>query len=745
MTDFGWINATTPDKPYICVASAPELGIIVATQQNNSTLAGAQNMITSSDGLTWTPITTPPTIQSNAWGALTWSPELGLFAALTTGNGTSNMVLTSPDGLNWTFRPPGEAAAHTLPSMVWSPQRGRFQAVGNVSGAGVTIQSTDGVNWSITFLVGSLNRSWQNIIWVADLGLFIACADNGASGRIMTSPDGVTWTSREAVAALSWSKLAYGNGRIVCTSGTGPNGVMYSVDGINWVQGTIAAQLSSSLMWSSHYQLFIGIDTLGNVYTSPNGATWTSEGSVPITSTAWQFLHHSLVANRLIAVSPSAGATTSRVLLSAIITPPVSVTGPNCDFEAYPSGNCSDTESYGSEGVAIPWGSQRLNISPTTPVPNGHSLALDPANPYLWILIPGGERLVKVNTTTRTIALNTTVAANLSFALDVHPSNGSLYAVQRIAAGNYVVLNLDPTTLATLNTSADINDAEMSLYVNSNGVYLLINHAAVNDDVWMTRLSLDLQTVHYETYLDDWEGAGSGIDGRTEDFQVVADSAGNGWAYNKHKLYKVSPTGTKTTYNLTAHLTTADAFQSIIYDKDNNLFLLGYSNNISYVPGRTFSFLLFDPVTATVIGSYTDNTLSGHIAYNVANTNRRSVACNGACWLYQHGHMEASPFNMVTNRVLFDIPGLYIRKRYPMNNWGYSLPPADLSRYLEHLYINDPPALWVRVEELSGADQLGVLWLDLPADSPLTCTDEVVVNCNVEPYPSGVCSDFEVY
>ena len=45
--------------------------------------------------------------EANSWSGVTWSPELGLFAAVSfTG---TNRVMTSPDGITWTARSAAEA------------------------------------------------------------------------------------------------------------------------------------------------------------------------------------------------------------------------------------------------------------------------------------------------------------------------------------------------------------------------------------------------------------------------------------------------------------------------------------------------------------------------------------------------------------------------------------------------------------------------------------------------------------
>ena len=57
----------------------------------------ARNYLTS---YAWTARTSAA---DNGWYGITWSPELGLFAAVAL-SGVGNRVMTSPDGITWTAR-----------------------------------------------------------------------------------------------------------------------------------------------------------------------------------------------------------------------------------------------------------------------------------------------------------------------------------------------------------------------------------------------------------------------------------------------------------------------------------------------------------------------------------------------------------------------------------------------------------------------------------------------------------------
>jgi hypothetical protein len=71
--------------------------------------------MTSSDGINWA---ARNQAQANIWYSICWSPELGLFCAVS-GDGT-NRVMTSSDGINWATR--NQAQANTWSSICWSPE-----------------------------------------------------------------------------------------------------------------------------------------------------------------------------------------------------------------------------------------------------------------------------------------------------------------------------------------------------------------------------------------------------------------------------------------------------------------------------------------------------------------------------------------------------------------------------------------------------------------------------------------------
>jgi len=176
-------------------------------------------------------------VSQEPWRSVTYGE--GIFVAV--GQGPTNNVMTSVDGVTWTRR--------SAPNQQWTSVtygNGKFVATA-LSGTKVVMTSDDGVTW---VLQDSPTSAWTSVTY--GNGLFVAVSESNVGNAtpqwIMTSPDGITWTTRTPPAAdgQRWSSITYGNGKFVAvadanpTGGTSTHRVMYSADGITWAYGTNA-------------------------------------------------------------------------------------------------------------------------------------------------------------------------------------------------------------------------------------------------------------------------------------------------------------------------------------------------------------------------------------------------------------------------------------------------------------------------------------------------------------------------
>jgi len=252
-------------------------------------------ILTSPDGLTWTPRTsgTNFTLLAVTYGN-------GRFVAV----GSNDAVCTSPDGITWTARSAGLSAnlfcvayganlfvmagggapgIYTSPdgvtwtlrqSLVWLPRamifaEGRFMAVGRTVDNGAVITSPDGLTWT-TQLLGP----------AFDLLGVTATADGfttvGASGKILTSPDRMTWTERPSGKLVSLNGVASRAGVTVTVGEEGT--ILSSADGLSWTDRTQGSPANLLKVISAGDQ-FVAVGRMKTILTSPDGFSWSSRAN----------------------------------------------------------------------------------------------------------------------------------------------------------------------------------------------------------------------------------------------------------------------------------------------------------------------------------------------------------------------------------------------------------------------------------------------------------------------------------
>lgn len=111
-------------------------------------------------------------------------------------------------------------------------------------------------------------------------GLYVAVAEFGDGGEIYSSADGLNWTLRFS-DNNSWGlTLNYSSG---CFAGVGGFGIVdVSTNGTNWTSSflpayNLNAEMGQAITYGNGVYVTVG-DTngVGNIQTSPDGATWTS-------------------------------------------------------------------------------------------------------------------------------------------------------------------------------------------------------------------------------------------------------------------------------------------------------------------------------------------------------------------------------------------------------------------------------------------------------------------------------------
>lgn len=255
---------------------SPELGKAVAISNSSE----ATNLMTSTDGITWT----GASAGTGSWESVCWSAELSLFVVVGT-----MQISTSPDGVTWTSRTP-PAGTWIWTSICWSKEKSLFVAVASGSDTGTrVITSPDGITW--TLRTTPANNSWKSVTYGHGAGVFVAVSSDGTGNRVMTSPDGTTWTSRTTPTDRFWVSVCWSASKerfvaVTSSSIVGVPSVVYSTDGITWyvpAAPTIFNQGWSVVLWLAEIDRFFVWQTTKYSF-SADGIQWESPTTSSVTT-----------------------------------------------------------------------------------------------------------------------------------------------------------------------------------------------------------------------------------------------------------------------------------------------------------------------------------------------------------------------------------------------------------------------------------------------------------------------------
>jgi hypothetical protein len=200
--------------------------------------------------------------------SICWSPELSLFAAISSGNNANSIALSS-NGIDWITYSLNNTNGFT--TICWSSTLKLFVAI--ALNTNVFYYSSNGITWNTSTF--SLTYNWQSVIWSSELNMFAAVARSASNGTsIATSVDGINWISRTA-PDNQWWQIIYAKNRFIVI---GTIGIMTSTDGIVWTNGTVPASHNwKSITYSSSLDLFVIVSDTGSnrIAYSSNLTTWT--------------------------------------------------------------------------------------------------------------------------------------------------------------------------------------------------------------------------------------------------------------------------------------------------------------------------------------------------------------------------------------------------------------------------------------------------------------------------------------
>jgi alpha-tubulin suppressor-like RCC1 family protein len=197
-----------------------------------------------------------------AFTSICWASNVNLFVAVN--NTTTNRVMTSSDGITWTFRTTPNTNNYT--SIVYHSTDNLLVAVANSGTGNRVMTSSDGINW--TSRTSASNNNWTSICYSSQLNLLVAVANSGTGNRVMTSSDGINWTSRSSASDLNWTSVVWASNLslFVAVANTGTQ-IMKSSNGINWTLGMASFNLyGTAICYSPELNLLVGVSDNNSTY-----------------------------------------------------------------------------------------------------------------------------------------------------------------------------------------------------------------------------------------------------------------------------------------------------------------------------------------------------------------------------------------------------------------------------------------------------------------------------------------------
>ena len=230
------------------------------------------NIAYSEDGINWVGQASDMLVQANGG---CWFNKAGLWIVVGADNQGKHNIITSPDGLNWTFGGSGGFGNFGA----WDADANEDMCIAVGYGPHMNY-TTDGINWlPINNIIFDLSCSC--IVW---RGLWLA-SGTGGTHCIGYSEDGITWTPTGDGLFTNALKIEY-NGKLWVVVGTGANSLAYSTDGKIWTGlGTDIFTSATCIAWNGRMWLALGTGP-NNIAYSYDGLSWTGLPDIGFKPTA---------------------------------------------------------------------------------------------------------------------------------------------------------------------------------------------------------------------------------------------------------------------------------------------------------------------------------------------------------------------------------------------------------------------------------------------------------------------------
>jgi len=208
-----WTLLITPIQSWIKVIHHASTFVAISSNSSSTRKIGI-----SSDGITWTLITPPSDISTNAFSDITYGN--GRFVIITINiSGLNNVIYSNDNGLTWYVSNRGSISSdssNSSPKICYSSKLEIFLIL-NVSDQTKISYSKGGDKW----IIGNkgYSDSWSEInqlIWINELEIFVLFGLYNSKFIISTSFDGINWARKftdlfyKKFTSLIWNRY-YGS------------------------------------------------------------------------------------------------------------------------------------------------------------------------------------------------------------------------------------------------------------------------------------------------------------------------------------------------------------------------------------------------------------------------------------------------------------------------------------------------------------------------------------------------------
>ena len=250
-------NQSMEVQPLLVMGIQPAPRDIIWTGDQVVVVGTMGLILTSPDGLNWTKQDAGTT---GTFYSVTWTGTQ--LVAINYGD---NSIYTSDDGVSWVPQPAGQSL--DVIKTTWTGSD--IVAVGRDSRVA---SSNDGISWRRNEDSSSVNLLGNDVVWNGTKYVAV-----GYFGRIVSSCNGIDWVVEESATDFDLNRVIWANEGFFAV---GEGGVIISSpDGSNWtlVEPGVPIEYGSKnlydIAWSG--SRFVAVGDGGKIITSKNGVDWS--------------------------------------------------------------------------------------------------------------------------------------------------------------------------------------------------------------------------------------------------------------------------------------------------------------------------------------------------------------------------------------------------------------------------------------------------------------------------------------